>query len=217
MLFPLAHLLSTELTAHPFRRTSICLMLATVKSEELHRPGGFRHLIKSDFLQQKKHTDWLRQDVHETLDRVGETLEDQSVMFTTFKARAWQRLNKNERPSINHIAFVASPGAKAANMIPSGTLVLSQSLQMSPAVSSFLSSACRWRRHVFLGRPLFPFPSRSQVKACRVMLLTGLRKVWPIHHQRLCSTGRKVPITSPYKKVFFVCYSLITIARVSLS
>ena len=26
-------------------------------------------------------------------------------------------------------------------------------------------------RHVFLGRPLFPFPSGFKVKACRVMLI----------------------------------------------
>ena len=32
----------------------------------------------------------------------------------------------------------------------------------------------------------FPLPSGFQVKACRVMLSTGLRIVWPINLQRLC-------------------------------
>ena len=63
-------------------------------------------------------------------------------------------------------------------------------LQLYPV---YLTSASWLRLHVFLGRPLFLFPSGFQVKGCRVILSTGLRRVWPIHLQCLCriscSTG----------------------------
>ena len=66
---------------------------------------------------------------------------------------------------------------------------LSNCIQLYPVS---LTSASRSRRNVFLGIVLFS-STGFHVKACRVMLSTELRKVWPIHLQRFCriscSTG----------------------------
>ena len=48
-------------------------------------------------------------------------------------------------------------------MIPPGIAVLCQFIQLSPAVSS-LVSASRFQHHVFLGHPLFLFPSGSRLR-----------------------------------------------------
>ena len=50
---------------------------------------------------------------------------------------------------------------RAANMIPPSTPVLSQSFQLYPVS---LTSASRWRRHVFTGRPLFFSSSGSMLR-----------------------------------------------------
>ncbi|KAH3854302.1 hypothetical protein DPMN_096839 [Dreissena polymorpha] len=48
-----------------------------------------------------------------------------------------------------------------------------------------LASASRSRCQVFLGRPLFLFHWGFHVRDCLVVLDAGLRRVWPIHLQRL--------------------------------
>ncbi|KAH3773756.1 hypothetical protein DPMN_175124 [Dreissena polymorpha] len=48
-----------------------------------------------------------------------------------------------------------------------------------------LATVSRSRRQVFLGCPLFIFPWGFYVRNCLVVLDAGLRRVWPIHRQRL--------------------------------
>ena len=74
-----------------------------------------------------------------------------------------------------------------------------------------LTSASRSLRHVFLGRPLFLFPSGFQIKACRVMPLTGFWRLWPIHLQRLSDLLFHRHLTCafevvPHNVVVWVCY-----------
>ena len=61
------------------------------------------------------------------------------------------------------------------------------------AVTVSLTSACKIADRGAKWFYFVPFPSGFHVKACRVIPPTGLRRVWPIHPQRLCrilcSTG----------------------------
>ena len=80
---------------------------------------------------------------------------------------------------INHQGLRRPFWGKAANMTPPGTPVLSQSLQLSPGVSSFFG-VCFQIAAPCVSRPcsFFLFLSGFQVnRACRVMLFTGLRRV----------------------------------------
>jgi hypothetical protein len=47
----------------------------------------------------------------------------------------------------------------------------------------FFASFLRSRRQVFRGLSPFLFPLRFRLRACLVVLVAGLRRVWPIHLQ----------------------------------